>query len=174
MAEPRDLRNRIEDLIERAQHEMLDASHQLASGITKETDRFVPPFSQDIERVVDEVFDFAERVMHGQRKMVNDLVRTINEQSQRAKEAGRSATQRVAEHTPGRKSRAKRKAAAKKSAPKKSAPKKSAPKKSAAKKAASKKAASKKAAPKKAAARKSAAKKPAKATKKAAKKVAKG
>ena len=88
MAESRDLRDQIEKLVERAQDDLLDASRQLADGITKETGRFVPPISKDIERVVDEAFDFAERVLKGQRKMINDLVKTVNEESRRAAEAG--------------------------------------------------------------------------------------
>ena len=70
MAEAKDVRVHIEHLIERAQDEILDASRQLADGISKETDRFVPPISQDVEGLVDDVFDFAERVMKGQRAMV--------------------------------------------------------------------------------------------------------
>jgi dissimilatory sulfite reductase (desulfoviridin) alpha/beta subunit len=73
MDQSRDVQQRIDRLVERAQSEVLSASRRLAAGITKETERFVPPVSQDIERVVDEVFDFAQRVMKGQRKMVRKL-----------------------------------------------------------------------------------------------------
>ena len=88
MAEPKDVRVRIEHLIERAQGDIVDASRQLADGISRETDRFVPPISEDIEHLVDDVFDFAERVMKGQRSMVSELVKSLNEQSRRAAEAG--------------------------------------------------------------------------------------
>ena len=71
MAESRDARVRIERAIERAQKELLQASHQLAKGFTREADRLVPPVSHDLERMVDEVFDVAERVLKSQRKMVH-------------------------------------------------------------------------------------------------------
>jgi phosphate uptake regulator len=108
MAQSRDLRQQIEQLVERAQDEVLDASRQLATGITKRSERVIPPFSHDIERVVDEVFDFAERVMKGQRKMVNDMVKTINEQSRRAAEAGRTATAPRARKAPAKRTPAKK------------------------------------------------------------------
>jgi sugar-specific transcriptional regulator TrmB len=92
VVEPKDMRQEIEHLIERAQDEMLEASRELASGISRATDRFVPPVSNDIERLVDAVFDFAERVIKGQRKMVGDVVKTINEQTDRPARAGRTAT----------------------------------------------------------------------------------
>ena len=81
MDQSRDVQQRIDRLVERAQSEVQRLSRRLAAGITKETERFVPPVSQDIERIVDEVFDFAERVMKGQRKMVSDMVKAINEQA---------------------------------------------------------------------------------------------
>ena len=95
MAEPRDVRKHVEHLIERAQDDILDASRELADGITRSTDRFVPPVSTDIERMLDVTFDFAERVIKGQRKMVNDVVKTINEQRDRAADVGRTTTQRA-------------------------------------------------------------------------------
>ena len=103
VAEPKDMRKKIEHLIERAQDELMDASRELASGISKETERFVPPVSNDIERLVDEVFDFTERVIKGQRKLVGDVVKTINEQTDRAAQAGRAATQRVTQKGASRK-----------------------------------------------------------------------
>jgi sugar-specific transcriptional regulator TrmB len=103
MAETRDVRQQIEHLIERAQDELIEASRQLANSISKETERFVPPISNDVERLVDDVFDFAERVIKGQRKMVNDVVKTINEQTDRAADAGRAVTRRVAKRAPAKK-----------------------------------------------------------------------
>ena len=119
MAQRRDLRNQIDHLVERAQDELLDASRKLAAGITKESERVVPPASRDIERVVDEVFDFAERVIKGQRKMVNEMVKTFNE----AAEAGRKATGQ-ARRAPAKKAakRAPAKKSAKRAPAKKSAP----------------------------------------------------
>ncbi len=146
MAEPKDVRVRIEHLIERAQGDIVDASRQLADGISRETDRFVPPISEDIEHLVDDVFDFAERVMKGQRSMVSELVKSLNEQSRRAAEAGREATGRI--KVPGR-TKAVAKRATKKKAP---AKKKAVAKKTTAKKQpAKKKAVAKKATAKKAA-----------------------
>ena len=136
VAEPKDMRQKIEHLIERAQDELADASRQLASGISRETDRFVPPVSNDIERLVDEVFDFAERVIKGQRKMVGDVVKTINEQTDRAAQAGRTATQRVTKKVAAKKRAVKKGTAARKSTGTKAVAKKTAAKKTAAKKSA--------------------------------------
>jgi hypothetical protein len=134
MAEPTDLRAQIERLVERTQDELLEASRQLADAITKETGRFVPPAADDIEKLIDDVFDFAERVVKGQRRLVGDVVRTFNEQTDRAAEAGKKATGRVV-----------KKATAKKTAAKKAPAKKAPAKKAAAKKAPAKKAPAKKA-----------------------------
>ena len=103
MDQSRDVQQRIDRLVERTQSEVLSASRRLAAGITKEAERFVPPFSQDIERVVDEVFDFAERVMKGQRKMVSDMVRTINEQSRRTARTGQTVAARAVKKAPPKK-----------------------------------------------------------------------
>ncbi|HVA07195.1 MAG TPA: hypothetical protein VNG12_10695 [Acidimicrobiales bacterium] len=100
MAQSRDLRQQIDHLVESAQHEVLTAGRQLADGITKESERLVPPFTHDIERVVDQVFDFAERVMKGQRKMVNDMVKAINEQSRRAVRQSPVVSHKVTAKTP--------------------------------------------------------------------------
>lgn len=147
VAEPKDVRQKIERLIERAQDELLDASRELASGISKETERFVPPVSNDIERLVDDVFDFAERVIKGQRKMVGDVVRTINEQTDRAAQAGRIATQRVTKKGASKKRAVKKGTAARKATGTKAAANKTAAKKTAAKKTAAKKTAVAKKAP---------------------------
>ena len=125
MTEPRDVRRHIEQLIERAQDELLDASRQLADGISKGGDRVVPPLSHDLERLVDEVFDFTERVIKGQRKLVSDVLRAINEQSRRAAEVGRETTARVAKRAPAKKVAGKR-APAKKVAGKRAPAKKAA------------------------------------------------
>ena len=145
MAQPRDLRQRIDHLVERAENEVLDASRQLAEGITRGSQRVVPPVSQDLERVVDEVFDFAERVLKGQRKMVNDLVKSINEERRRAPwDAGRQATARAAKRLPAR-WRGAKKAGTKKAGTKKAGAKKAGTKTAGAKKAGTKKAGAKKA-----------------------------
>ncbi|MGD0393935.1 MAG: hypothetical protein ABSC41_14995 [Acidimicrobiales bacterium] len=126
MTESRDARRHIEQLIERAQDELLDASRQLADGISKGGERVVPPLSHDLERLVDEVFDFTERVIKGQRKMVGDIVRAINEQSRRAAEVGRETTARVAKRAPAKKPTAARRARAKKATAAKRVPAKKA------------------------------------------------
>ena len=108
MAESRDTRVRIERAIERAQKELLQASHQLAKGITREADRIVPPVSRDLERMVDEVFDVAQRVLKSQRAMVSDVIRAVNEQAERAAEAGREATGRTRGRAPAKKAMAKK------------------------------------------------------------------
>jgi sugar-specific transcriptional regulator TrmB len=114
VVEPKDMRHKIEHLIQRAQDELMDASRELTSGISRETERLVPPVSNDIERLVDEVFDFAERVVKGQRKMVGDVVKTLNEQTDRAAQAGRTATHRVTKKGAAKKRAVKKGAAARK------------------------------------------------------------
>jgi hypothetical protein len=144
MAEPRDVRKRVENLIERAQDDILDASRELADGITRGTDRFVPPVSTDIERMLDVTFDFAERVIKGQRKMVNDVVKTINEQRDRAADVGRATTQRAVKRVATVKQASTKKAAAKKApAKRKSVAKKAQAKKAPARKSAANKASAK-------------------------------
>jgi sugar-specific transcriptional regulator TrmB len=126
MAEQRDVRKHIEQLIERAQDEILEASRELAQGISKGTERYVPPISKDVERMVDEVFDFAERVIKGQRRMVNDVVKTINEQTNRAAEIGRATTQKATKRVAAAKKAAAKRAPVKKAARKAPAKKKTA------------------------------------------------
>jgi gamma-glutamylcysteine synthetase len=134
MAESRDMRKQIEHLVERSQREIVEASRNLASGISKGTERLVTPISNDIERMMDDVFDFAERVVNSQRRMVSDVVKAINEQADRAVDAGRTASRRIIKRAPAKKAAAK-KAPAKKAAAKKAPAKKAAAKKAPAKKA---------------------------------------
>ena len=108
MAESRDMRKQIEHLVERSQREIVEASRNLARGITKGTDRVVTPISNDIERIVDDVSDFAERVVNSQRRMVRDVVKAINEQADRAVDAGRTTTQRITKRAPAKKATAKK------------------------------------------------------------------
>lgn len=121
MARSGDLRQRIEHLAERTQDELLDASRQFADGITRETGRLVPPISQDVQRVVDHAFDFAERVLKGQRKMVSDLVKTVNEESGRAAGRGRRVVGGISKKAPAKKAAAKKAPAKKVPAAKKAA-----------------------------------------------------
>ena len=132
MAERRDVRKHIDQLIERAQDEIIEASRELAQGISKGTERYVPPISKDVERMVDEAFDFAERVIKGQRRMVNDVVKTINEQTDRAAEVGRATTEKATKRVTAVKKSAAKRTPAKKTA--KKAPAKKTSKKAPAKK----------------------------------------
>jgi hypothetical protein len=93
-----DLRERVDQIIERAEKELLNASRQLAHGIDKGTNRVLPPVADDLEQIVDDVFDFAERVMKGQRRMVREMVKAFNDEMDRAQAAGRKATKRAAKH----------------------------------------------------------------------------
>ena len=141
MADSSAARIRVERAIERAEKELLQASHQLAEGFTREADRFMPPVSRDLERMVDDVFDVAERVLRSQRKLVGDVVRAVNEQADRAAAAGRKATARKA---PAKKAPAK-KAPVRKSTAKKAPAGKAVPKRAAARKAPARKTPAKKA-----------------------------
>jgi hypothetical protein len=81
--------------------------------------------------MVDDVFDFAERVVKSQRRMVNDVVKAINEQADRAADAGRTAARRITKRAPAKKTAARR-APAKKSAAKRAPAKKTAAKRASA------------------------------------------
>jgi ribosomal protein L17 len=100
MVESSDLRQHIEHLVERTQDELLEASRQLAASISRGTERLVPPAGRDIEKLVDEVFEFADRVMKGQRKVVKETLRAMDEQAR--KMPGR--TRGAAKLGPGRRS----------------------------------------------------------------------
>ena len=139
MAESRDMRKQIEHLVERSQREIVEASRNLSDNINKGTERLVTPLSNDIERMLDDVFDFAERVVKSQRRMVNDVVKSLNERADQAADAGRAATRRITRRAPAKKSAAKR-APAKKSAAKRAPAKKSVPKRAPAKKSVPKRA----------------------------------
>jgi hypothetical protein len=139
MAESRDMRKQIEHLVERSQREIVDASRNLSNNINKGTERLVTPLSNDIERMLDDVFDFAERVVKSQRRMVNDVVKSLNERADQAADAGRAATRRITKRAPAKKTAAKR-APAKKTAAKRAPAKKTAAKRAPAKKTAAKRA----------------------------------
>ena len=98
MAQSKDLRQRVDQIIERSEKELLRASHKLAAGIDREASRVVSPASADLERVVDRVFDFTENVVQGQRRMVKDMMKAVNEQMDRAAGEGRRATKQAKKH----------------------------------------------------------------------------
>src|SRR5271165_773383 len=79
MVEAEEVRKRIDRLIVKGQDEVLDASRKLSREITREAKRVVPPLSTDMTHLVDEIFDFTERVLNGQRKMVRDVLRSIED-----------------------------------------------------------------------------------------------
>jgi hypothetical protein len=98
MAQSKDLRERVDQIIERSEKELLRASHKLAAGIDREAKRVVSPASADLERVVDKVFDFTENVVQGQRRMVKDMMKAVSEQMDRAAIEGRRATKGAKQH----------------------------------------------------------------------------
>ena len=102
LSKEKDLRERVDQIIERAEKELLHASRQLADGIDRGANRVAPPVSEDLEHLVDHVFDFAERVIQGQRRMVKEMAQAINEQVDRAQVAGRKATKRAAKQVQAR------------------------------------------------------------------------
>jgi hypothetical protein len=117
MSERMELRRHIEHLVERAHKEILEASRELSTGVSRGA------ISADVGRLVDDVFDFSERVIKGQRRMVSEAVQAINEQTERAAEVGRNATQRATrKRAAARKAPASKKAPAKKKAVAKKAP----------------------------------------------------
>ena len=82
----------------------------------------MPPISADVERLVDDVFDFSERVIKGQRRMVGEVVKAINEQADRAAEVGRTTTRRATKRVAATKKAVAKKVPARKKAVAKRAP----------------------------------------------------
>ncbi|MEZ5180074.1 MAG: hypothetical protein R2746_17805 [Acidimicrobiales bacterium] len=128
-----ELRTKVEQLVARSQEAILDASHRLAEGITKEANRNVPPVAEDVTQMVDDAFDFAQKVIAEQRKLVTEVLRTVGDTLEGAAESATATARKVAGKAPGAK---KPKKAPAKKAPAKKAPAK---KKAAAKKAPAKK-----------------------------------
>ncbi len=100
MAQSTEPKTQVEKLVLRAEQDLLDASRQLADGVNREAQRFVPPVTSDVGRLMDSVFDFAEQVIKGQRQMVHDVLQNINEQTKRPVGSGRRAPLRAANRGP--------------------------------------------------------------------------
>ncbi len=143
-------RKRVEELVNRVQEEILESSRRLAEVFSREVERSVPVTGEEITKLIDEAFDFAQRVLESQRRMVSEALASLDE----ALDRGPAQLQDVAERAaaPARKAIAKA-PAAKKPAAKKAPAKKAPAKKPAAKKAPAKKPTAKKAPAKKAAAK---------------------
>ncbi len=156
MVDSRDLGQRLEDLADRTRDELLQASRQFADGIMKRSGRLISPSSQESNSAVEEAFNFAERVLKAQLRLLSDLGKTLSEESGRAVESGRKALAATANKAPAKKQPAAKKAPAKKQAAAKKAPAKKAPakKQAAAKKAPAKRKAAAKKAPAKRTAKK--------------------
>ena len=122
MVESRDLGQRLEDLADRTREDLLQASRQFADGIMKRSGRLISPSSQETNSAVVEAFNFAERVLKAQFRMLGELAKDLAEESGRGIESGRKALAATARKAPAKKAAAK-KAAAKK-APAKRAVKK--------------------------------------------------
>ena len=120
MVEAEEVKQRIDRLIVKGQGEILDASRRLSQEITRESTRFVPPLSRDMTHLVDEIFDFTERVLNGQRQMVREVLAHLEEAAPRARDRlthrGRAAAEKTAA-----KGKAPKKAPAKKAPAKKTA-----------------------------------------------------
>lgn len=149
-------RKRIEEIVARIQDEILESSRRLAEVFSREAERAIPATGDDITKLIDEAFEFAQRVIESQRRMVNEVLANMDEALDRAPGQLEAAAKRVSAE--GQKAVAKvtpaKKPAAKKAPAKKPAAKKAPAKKPAAKKAAVKKAPAKKPAAKKAPAKK--------------------
>ena len=111
-----ELRKQVEDLVARSQEAILDASHRLGKGISKEANRNVPPVGEDLTRIVDEVFDFAQKVISEQRKMVAEVLRTVSETLGEAADSAAATAKKVAKKTPAKKASVKKAPAPKASA----------------------------------------------------------
>jgi hypothetical protein len=127
-----ELRTRVEKLVARSQDAILDASARMAKGITREANRNVPPVAEDVTRMVDEAFDFTQKVIAEQRKMVAEVLRAVGDTLGDAADTATATAKKVA-RKPGDPKPTPKKAPAKKSS---SVKKKAPAKKSAAKKTA--------------------------------------
>lgn len=72
------LLEKTEELVAKAQDDALDAGRRLAEGIAKEASRLTPPVAHDVVSMVDQVFDFAERITNMQRTMVNEVLTAVS------------------------------------------------------------------------------------------------
>ena len=72
-------RKRIEELVAQVQQEILDASQRLATAISREAEKAIPPAGEELTRLIDEVFDVAQRVIESQRKLVRDLLDSVGD-----------------------------------------------------------------------------------------------
>ena len=138
-----ELRIKIEDLIRTSQDQVMAASRKLTRGIASRTNEKVPEVGHDLTRLVDESFEFTERVLAEQRRMISEVMKTVSDALGDAAQSTRSTATRVASGAPAKKAPAK-KASAKKAPAKKAPAKKASAKKAPAKKAPAKKASAKK------------------------------
>lgn len=133
-----ELRTQVEQLVARSQEAILDASHRLAEGITRGANRNVPPVAEDVTQMVDDAFDFAQKVIAEQRKLVTEVLRTVGDTLGDAAESATATAKKVAAKAPKR-ATPKKAPSAKPAAEKPAAKKAPAKKKPAAKKAPAKK-----------------------------------
>lgn len=130
-------RKRIEEVVARLQDEILESSRRLADAFSREAERAIPATGEDITKLIDEAFDFAQRVIESQRRMVNEILSNMDEALDRAPGQIEAAAKRVTaeSHKAVAKVTPRTKSAAKKAPAKKTAAKKTARKKAPAKKA---------------------------------------
>lgn len=133
-----ELRIKIEDLIRTSQDQIMAASRKLTRGIASRTSEKVPEVGHDLTRLVDESFEFTERVLAEQRRMISEVMKTVSDALGDAAESTRSTATRVASRPPVKKAPVK-KAPAKKAPVKKASAKKAPARKAPAKKASAKK-----------------------------------
>jgi hypothetical protein len=129
-------RKRIEDLVARIQDEVLESSRRLADAFSREAERSIPATGEDITKLVDEAFEFAQRVIESQRRMVSEVLANMDEAldkapgqlQQAAKKATAPAKKAIAKKAPAKKAPAPaKKAPAKKKATAKKTPAKKTP-----------------------------------------------
>lgn len=143
-------RKQIEEVVARIQDEIMESSRRLTETFSREAERALPATGEGVTDLIDQAFEFAQRVIESQRRMVNEVFSNMGEALERApgqieaaaNKARAEGEKAVAKVTPRKKSAAKKKAPTKKASAKKAAAKKSPAKKAAAKKTAAKKAAS--------------------------------
>jgi hypothetical protein len=94
MAQKRELQQHIEGFISKAHDEVLRASNRLSKDLDRDSERFAQPIGQDLTDLVDDVFDFAQRVIEGQRRMITQVLKAVDdaEAPSRPRASSRSGT----------------------------------------------------------------------------------
>lgn len=69
----RTVQDQIFDMVQRSQEAVLDATRNFADGMSD----LVPANREQVDRVIDQAFDLAERVLQAQRELAKSVVKAV-------------------------------------------------------------------------------------------------